>query len=143
MDQFYVVVKDIHFYLRWLILALAVIVFLKYMASWLGKKLFTSLDNKLSLYFVSTMDVQLLLGLLLYFFLSPSGISAFQHENTMGDATARLYAVEHPLTMLLAIIIAHAGRVMVKKSATDDGKFKRGTLYFGLALLFMLSRMPW
>ena len=113
------------------------------MASWLGKKLFTSLDNKLSLYFVSAMDVQLLLGLLLYFFLSPLGISAIQHENTMGDATARLYALEHPLTMLLAIIIAHAGRVMVKKSATDDGKFKRGTLYYGLALLFMLSRMPW
>lgn len=143
MEQLYVVIKDIHFYVRWIILALAVIVFLKYLASWQGKKLFTSLDNKLSLYFVSAMDVQLLLGILLYFFLSPLGISAFQHENTMSDSMARLYALEHPLTMLLAVVLAHLGRVQVKKSASDDAKFKRGTLFFGLSLLFMLSRMPW
>lgn len=142
MEDSYLIIKDIHFYIRWVILALAVVVLLKYLAGWFGKQKFAAADNQLSLFFVTAMDIQLLLGLLLYFFLSPYGMAAFQHEDVMSTASTRLYAVEHPLTMFIAIIFAHVGRVMVKKSPDDSSKFKKGCIFFGLALIFMLSRMP-
>lgn len=144
MDQLYFLTKDIHFYLRWIILALAVIVVLKYLMGWLGKKSFTALDNRLSLFFVSAMDIQLLLGLVLYFFLSPITSNVFQSGgNVMKDPDIRFYAIEHPLTMLLAVVFAHVGRVMVKRAGTNELKFKRGTILFTLSLVLMLSRMKW
>lgn len=144
MNQFYPLVKDIHSYWRWLILALAVFVIIKYLAGWLGKQKFTSLDNRLNLFFITALDIQLLLGLLLYFFLSPiTHLAMKATASAMSDSTIRLYSIEHPLTMLIAIALAHIGRVMVKRSATDTAKFKRGFIYFTLSLIFMLSRMPW
>ena len=139
MEQYYSLVKEIHSYLRWLILLLAVITVVKYLAGWMGKKSFGSIDNRLSLFFVSALDLQLIFGLCLYFFLSPVTQSGSQFD----PATVRFYSMEHPMIMLVAIILAHVGRVMVKKSATNDLKFKRGTIFFGIALLLMLSRMPW
>lgn len=68
MDQYYLPVRDIHSYLRWLILGLAVITVIKYLLGWIGKRKFTSVDNRLSLFFITSMDIQLLLGLVLYFF---------------------------------------------------------------------------
>ena len=139
MEQYYSIVKDIHSYLRWIILALAIITVLKYLVGWLGKKKFVSIDDRLSLFFVSSLDLQLLLGLVLYFFLSPVTQSGSQFD----PVTVRFYTMEHPMIMLLAIILAHAGRVLVKKSASDNIRFKRGTIFFGLSLLLILSRMPW
>lgn len=144
MEQLYLPIKEFHSGLRWIILALAAIVVIKYLAGWVGKKRFTSLDNKLSLFYVSALDIQLLLGLVLYFFLSPVTLSAIQFGGyAIDDPNVRFYAMEHPVTMVLAIIIAHIGRVMVKRSKTDHAKFMRGTLMFGLSVIFMLSRMPW
>ncbi len=144
MDQYYLPIKDIHSYLRWLILALAVITILKYLLGWIGKRKFVSLDNKLSLFFVTAMDIQFLLGLLLYFFLSPITQSAIQFGGyQLEDPNVRFYAIEHPVTMVLALIFAHVGRVVVKRSASDQLKYKRGTLLFALALILMLSRMQW
>lgn len=139
MEQYYGLVKEIHSYIRWIILALGVITFLKYLIGWLGKKKFVSIDNRLSLFFVSSLDLQLLFGLALYFFLSP----VTQSNSQFDPATVRFYTMEHPMIMLLAIILAHVGRVMIKKSATDDARFKRGTIFFGISLLLILSRMPW
>ena len=144
MEQLYLPVKDIHSYLRWIILALIVVVVIKYVMSWLSKNKFTSLDSRLSLFLVTALDIQFLLGLCLYFLLSPFTKSGMAFSSTaMSDPQTRFYAVEHPVTMLLAIVFAHVGRSMMKKASTDESKFKKGSLWFGLSLLFMLSRMPW
>ncbi|MBK9732860.1 MAG: hypothetical protein IPO83_16530 [Chitinophagaceae bacterium] len=144
MDQVYTFTKDIHSYWRWIILALAVIVLIKYLYGWFGKQKFTSTDNRLNLFFVTALDIQLLIGLALYIFLSPVTKAAFQSgESIMANPGYRFSVVEHPITMLLAIILAHVGRVMVKRSTTDVVKFKKGAIFFGLSLLFILSRMPW
>ena len=144
METLYHYLKDAHSYWRWIILALAVIVVVKYLAGWLAKQKFTSLDNRLNLVYVTALDIQLLFGLALYFFLSPVTTHAFSSgDNIMSDASVRFAVVEHPFTMLLAIVLAHVGRVMVKRAAADDAKLKRGAIFVGLSLLFMLARMPW
>src|SRR5258706_7148475 len=125
MEHLYLPVKDIHNILRWIVLALALITIVKYFMGWIGKSLFKSLDNVLSLIYVSSLDVQLLLGLFLYFFLSPVTQSVIQlGDRQLEDPNARFFAIEHPAIMLLGIIFAHVGRIASKKAATDSSKFK-------------------
>ena len=144
MEQYYLPVKEIHSGLRWLILALIVIVIVKYLISWMQKKSFTSTDNLLGLILIIGVDLQFLLGLILYFFLSPVTLSAIQFGGyQLEDPNVRFYAIEHPVTMVLAVVFAHVGRVMSKKGTNETLRFKRGTLLFGISLLLMLARMPW
>jgi hypothetical protein len=61
----------------------------------------------------------------------------------MEDPNTRFFVVEHPVIMLLAIAFAHIGRSMSTKGSNANLRFKRGTIFFALSLLLMLSRMPW
>lgn len=144
MEQYYLPVKDIHSWLRWVILAFAVIIVIKYLIGWLNKRKFTALDNQIGLFLILCLDVQFLLGLVLYFFLSPITQSAIQFGGyQLEDPNVRFYAIEHPVIMFIAIIFAHVGRVMSKRGTDERLRFKRGTILFGIALILILSRMPW
>jgi len=61
----------LHDTLRWLLLVSLVITLVKYLAGWLGNQPWKKVDNILGIVFTSLMDLQLLTGLVLYFFLSP------------------------------------------------------------------------
>ncbi len=68
-------------------------------------------------------------------------------ENGMGDsmkdAVVRLFVVEHPLMMILAVALITVGFSKHKNKTTDKAKFKTIALYYGIALLFVLSKIPW
>jgi len=144
MDTIYSTVKDVHSSFRWIVLALAVAVIVIFAIGWFSKKKFGRLDNTLSLLYMISCDLQLMLGLTLYFFLSPITQSAIQFGSLqMEDPNVRFFAIEHPITMILGIACAHIGRISSKKGLTDSSKFKRGTIWFLLSLILIVSRMPW
>jgi len=96
------------------------------------------------LIFMITLDVQLLLGLLLYGVLSPYTAAAMKDFGAaMRDPVLRFWAVEHLAVMLLAVILVHVGRVLARKAADVDKKRKRLLICFGLAVLLILLRTPW
>ena len=112
----------LHNSLRWLILLLALITLLKYFMGWFSQKSWRKSDNILSIVFTSVMDLQLLTGLVLYFFVSPITQAAFQDFGAaMKNADLRFYAVEHFLMMLIAVVLVHIGRSKSKKAA-ETGK---------------------
>ena len=59
------------------------------------------------------------------------------------DASNRLLAVEHPVIMILAIVFITIGWSKHKKKIEDTAKFKTFAIFYGLALLLVLSRIPW
>lgn len=128
-----------HSYLRWVVIILAVITAIKYLVGWFGKKSFSTSDNKISLFYSIVMDIQLLVGLGLYFFLSPL-TNTFHID--MKDTFSRFWGMEHITMMILSVAMVHIGRVMVKKAKDDSGRFKRGTIFYLLSLLLMLSAIP-
>jgi putative Ca2+/H+ antiporter (TMEM165/GDT1 family) len=90
------------------------------------------------------MDLQLLSGLILYFFLSPiTKLAMSDFGAAMKDAGLRFYAVEHISMMLIAVVLVHIGRAKSKKAKTDSGKFKIATIFFLIALVLMLAAIPW
>ena len=140
----YHIVLFIHSWIRWIILLLSVIVIIKSFIGWKQKLDYKKSDNKLSIILVSLYDVQLLLGLLLYFVLSPITRSALMDfGKAMHNPGLRFWAVEHIFVMTLAIIVAHLGRSFTKKAQERRAKFRIQGVYFLLAFILVISRIPW
>jgi hypothetical protein len=90
------------------------------------------------------LDVQMLLGLLLYLVLSPFTAEAMRDFGAaMKNPALRFFAVEHVTLMFGAVILAHLGRVLARKAKTPDARRMRMLMCFGLATLAMLLAIPW
>jgi hypothetical protein len=88
-------------------------------------------------------DIQLLLGLILYF----NGMWFDRVKSNMGEvmknSVERFFAIEHALMMIIAWLLVHLGRSMVKRSDNDAQKHKRSLIYFGIAIVIILAMIPW
>jgi hypothetical protein len=74
------------------------------------------------LVFMAVLDLQMLLGLLLYLVLSPFTAEAFKDFGAaMKNSGLRFFAVEHLALMLTAVVLAHVGRVLARKATTPGG----------------------
>lgn len=134
----------LHNTLRWLILLSLVITLVKYVSGWLGNQSWKKTDNILGIVFTSLMDIQLLTGLALYFFLSPvTKLAMSDFGAAMKDPSLRFYAVEHFSMMLIAVVLVHIGRAKSKKAKTDSAKFRTATIFFLIALVVILAAIPW
>lgn len=134
----------LHDTLRWLLLLSLVVTLIKYLSGWFGNQPWKKVDNILGIVFTSLMDLQLLTGLVLYFFLSPLTKIAFSDFGAaMKNADLRFYAVEHLLMMLIAVVLVHIGRAKSKKAKTDVAKFKIASIFFLIALILMVAAIPW
>lgn len=138
------ILQTVHSYLAYVALALLFLAVANALIGWSSNRIFTmGRDLRLSLFTLIICHIQLLLGLLLYF-ISPSGISALT-EFGMGGLTpaARLLALEHPLTNIIAIVLITIGWSRHKKFLDGKPKFKSIAIFYGLGLLLILSRIPW
>jgi uncharacterized membrane protein len=104
-----------------------------------SKKEFTAKDRKIALFGLIGIHVQLLIGLILYF-VSSKGLASL---GQMSNADLRLTSLEHPLINLIAIVLITIGWSKHKKAATSESKFKGFTIFYGLGLVLILSRIPW
>lgn len=93
--------------------------------------------------FVTLLDIQMLIGLLLYFWLSPLTTAALQDfGGAMSSSQLRYFAVEHVLGMIIAIALAHVGRAKIRK-VPEHRRARTAAIFYGLALLAILISIPW
>ena len=134
---------SIHGYFMWVVLALAIITPVAFIAAWLGKRPYTNTHNRLSLFYTIAVDIQLLLGLVVYFFASGKIQYVFSFgSEALEDSTYRYYAIEHPAAMILAIAFVHAGRIVSRKGTDENARLRLGSIMFVIALILMLVRLP-
>ncbi len=136
--------KLIHSYWAYLAVLLLLVAFVNAIIGLTQNKEFKEKDLRISLFTLIVMHIQLLIGLGWYF-MSPAykALKANGMGATMKDSATRLLAVEHPLMMIIAIIFITIGWSKHKKKTTDEGKFKVLMIFYGVALFFVLSRIPW
>jgi len=109
-----------------------------------ARRAWTAGDDRAGQVFVGTLDLQLLIGLVLYFGLSPITRAAMQDFGAaMGNSMLRFWAVEHILGMVIAVALAHVGRVRVRKTTDPVRRHKLAAIFFGLALIAILATIPW
>lgn len=140
----YQIVLHAHSGIRWITLLLAIVVGVMSLIGLFSSGTYGKKDNILAASFVGTMHLQLLLGLVLYFFLSPITDMAMKDMGgAMKDPELRFWAVEHFALMLLAVVAAQIGRTISKKAEDSSVKFRFQAIFFGVALLLMLVGIPW
>lgn len=113
-----------------------------YLIKYLSKNAFTKSDKTLGLVTLILSHLQLVIGLLLYF-LGSNGFDLTKIEGFMKNADLRLYAVEHIAIMVLAVALITFGYSRAKKQFVNSKKFASLGLSFLIALILILSRIPW
>ena len=123
-----------HSLLRYFVLIMLLAVVAISLQKWLGKKPYSGLDNKLSLYLFIFTHLQLLIGIILYF---TSDVVQF-NASTMKEPVLRYWAVEHITMMLIAIILITMARITSKKIADSLARHKRMFVFNALALVLIV-----
>ena len=140
----YALILVIHSLLRWVVLVSGLLVFVRGLMGVRSRGPWTPGDDRAGRVFVSTLDLQLLLGLALYVWLSPLTSVAMQDfGSATGNPVLRFWAVEHLTGMMVAIVLAHIGRVRVRKATDSVRRHKLAAVFAGLALLAILATIPW
>lgn len=141
----YTSVQFIHSWWAYLTLFMVLIATLNALSGFFGNKEYQPKDFRLSLFALIVTHIQFLIGLLL-FFVSPSGMKSISNNGmgeVMKDSNLRLYAVEHPMVMILAVVFITIGYSKHKRKLVSKPKFKVLTIFYTIAFVLMLSRIPW
>lgn len=144
MESIYPHVLFLHSLLRYVLIISAIYAIFRSWRGWLNNKPYSLADNKAGLYLIIVAHTQLLLGLFLYFFLSPyvkSGLSDM--KQAMKSGLLRFWTVEHFFAMVVAIALFQVGRSLSKKAPTEVSKHKRAAIFYTMAFLLMIFMIPW
>lgn len=95
---------------RYLALLALIVAVVKYLMGWLGNGGWGKLDRQIGLITSIVIDIQLLLGLILWAVGAGMGLVGANITRT----------VEHPVWMLIAIVVMHIGWSRTKKAADGD-----------------------
>ena len=140
----YETVKMLHSYWAYLALLMIVIATFNALFKFFGKKEFRPLDFRIALFTLIVFHIQLLIGIVLFFAADYiSLISELGMKDVMGNKLLRLNIVEHPLMMIIAIVFITVGYSKHKNKLTSTPKFKMLAIFYTLALICVLSRIPW
>ncbi|QNJ97360.1 hypothetical protein [Constantimarinum furrinae] len=141
----YQTVQILHSYWAYLVVLVVLIATLNSLAGYFTKREYAPKDFRIALFALIVTHIQFLIGLVIYF-ISPLGLQNITNNGmseVMGNSLFRLYAVEHPLVMLLTVVFITIGYSKHKKKLVSNTKFKALAIFYTIALILMLSRIPW
>ncbi|MBL8016518.1 MAG: hypothetical protein JNK43_04550 [Ignavibacteria bacterium] len=139
----YQTLLTVHSLVRWIALAMLVYLIIRAYSGWLSSGVFTSGDSSLRKWTISSLHLQLILGIILYF-VSPITTYFMSHFcETVGTRSIRFFGMEHVVMMLAAIVIATIGAARSKRRPEDRLKFKTLAIWLTISLILILAAMPW
>lgn len=140
----YPIVLGLHNLVRWAVILVGLWATIKFWKGWFGRSSWGASERAAARAFVTVLDVQLLIGVLLYAFFSPLTRTAFHDMGAaMGDPPVRYFVVDHVAVMLVSIVAAHVASARLKRATTDALKFQTAAVWFGVALAAVLGFVPW
>lgn len=141
----YTVLLFLHSYWAYLVLLILSMATFNALIGYFAEKEYNPKDFRISLFALIVSHLQLLLGIVLYF-VSPLGLKSIANNGmgaVMRDSVLRLNAIEHPIVMILVVVFITMGYSKHKKKLVSTPKFKMLAILYSIALVLMLSRIPW
>lgn len=143
MGSLYTFSLYLHSWNRWIILIAGILSIAMALKGLRRRTAYSGANRNLSLLFISSLHLQLLLGLLLYFILSPFTLQAMNDFGAaMKDSSLRYWAVEHSLLNIIAVALAQAGSILIKRTADSRIKHRKTLIWSGIALFIILLMIP-
>jgi len=93
-----------------------------------GSRPWDALTDRAGMAYTITLDIQAVIGVLVWLF-------AYERNDTF-------LTFLHPLFMIVAVALAHIGRVRADRATESKGKGRQATLFFGLSLVIILLNIP-
>ena len=133
-------ILHLHSLLRYVVLILMIVSIVKAISGLRSSG--ETKNNRIEFYTLIAFHVQVVIGLILYY-ISPVIQVAFNNfGKAMGDADLRFAAMEHPLVMLIAAVFVTLGYSRSKNQHDINVFSKTILIFYGVALLLVLSRIP-
>jgi hypothetical protein len=130
----YPTILTLHSWLRWLVIGAGLWAVASAASRRAGDR------DRAGLVFTVSLDLQLVLGVILFVALSPITQAALADmAGAMKNRAWRFWTVEHPALMILALVFAHVGRIVGRRGGAGRGRL----LWYTLALLALLATIPW
>ncbi len=140
----YATVLWVHSWLRWGVVCLAVLCLVRAARGWVRRAPFADVDARLQRLFVGAVDAQLLHGVLLYALLSPITAVGFSNLGAaMRNSVLRFFVLEHPLAMLIAVVVVHVGLLWSRRFGADPRRHRAVLRTTAVALLCFIIGIPW
>lgn len=137
----YTGLQHLHSYLAYLVLLGILFSIIMAVTGSTNNRPFADRDRKMALIGLIPTHLQWVIGLILYL-VSPLGLSNFS-GTTMGDSVSRLYMLEHPLMMILGVILITVGYSKAKRQIGDTKGFRSIYIFYSIGLILILVRIPW
>jgi hypothetical protein len=133
-----------HSWLRWAVIVAGLIAVGRAISGAAGRRGWTRVDERAGFWFVTLLDLQLLLGLILYVLLSPITRAAMQDFTAaMKSSGLRFWGVEHLFGMIVGVALVHMGRARTRKLTDSRARHKAAALSYTLGLIAILVSIPW
>jgi len=134
----YEIIVDVHSVLRYLALLFVILLILQSIKGTVSKNVFTPENRKLTLFTMIAFHMQLLLGIILYF-TSPKVIF---DTMTMKSALLRFFALEHPLIMVVSVILVTLAYIRIKNKDTYTAH-RILLIYSIVVFILLMAGIPW
>src|SRR5690606_39070157 len=141
----YTTIQFIHSYWAYLVLLIVLLATFNALAGFFSKREYGAKDFRISLFALIVTHIQVLIGLILYF-VSPLGLQNITNigmGEVMKKSQFRIFSVEHPFVMILTAVFITIGYSKHKSKLLSHKKFKTLSIFYAIALVLMLSRIPW
>ena len=131
------ILRHLHSGIRWIALIALVVAVIASLMGVINKK---GLDRK-QLYSTAlyALHLQILIGIALFFMSSKVRFE----EGFMKDSVLRFFAIEHPLLMVIGVVLVTIGYSKAKKLDDPLRKSKKILIFYSLGLLLILLGIPW
>ena len=137
----YPIVRNLHSITAYLLVASTIFVILLSIIQSLRRKPFQKSHLKYALICMTLSHIQLIIGIALYF-LSPLGFRSISKMG-MKISYTRLYFLEHPMMMIIGIILLTIGYSRAKRLRKDSKRYNTLIVFYLIGLIMILSRIPW
>ena len=138
------VILVMHSLLRGIVLVAGVVAFVRAVSGARAGRAWTDTDTKMLRAFVGAFDVQVLLGLIMYFGTSALGVRMLQNASVaMKTSVLRFFAVEHLVGMIIAAAVLHVGTARARRLGDSPKRQTRTAIVVGIAFAIIFFSIPW
>jgi hypothetical protein len=135
--SFYTILVKAHAGLRWVVLLLVLAAIVIAFQKWRSRAAYSPTDNRVYLFALISVHIQLVLGLILY------AISPKVNWNALSNGVIQFYTVQHLIGMLLAVVLVTVGRSLSRRRTDDAEKHRLIFVFYGIGLVLIFLFIPW
>lgn len=120
---------DLHSIWRWVVLIAALVALALSALAVMGNRPWDSLSDRFSFFFTVALDVQVLIGVVVWVL-------------NQGWARDAFIGYIHPLLMLGAVAVAHVGRARSERVTGDKARGRLALIFFFASLVIVIVAIP-